>query len=98
MPNARVLLITALGAVLVWLLLAREVEPTLESLLQKTPSIEVTCASLLRDVQDASTTLRAKRTEPGIAAFVEVEGGLFRVLVGHDTEGEAWSAAVSGGE
>jgi hypothetical protein len=35
---------------------------------------------------------------PGVAAFVEVEGSLFRILVGRDGEGETWSAAVSGVE
>ena len=42
--------------------------------------------------------LAAEHTRPGIAAFVEVEGSLFQILVGRDREGETWSAAVSGGK
>ena len=33
-----------------------------------------------------------------LAAFLEVEGNLFQILVGRDGEGKPWSTAVSGEE
>jgi hypothetical protein len=100
MPLGRFFLITTVGAVVVWLALARGLGPTLNSLIETAPPIETVlrCTSLLANGGESNSPLAAERTEPGIAAFVEVEGGLFRVLVGRDTEGEAWSAAVSGGQ
>ena len=100
MPLGRFFLIATLGAVVVWLALAGGLGPTLSSFIETAPPVETVLrhTSLLANGDESDPPLAAERTEPSIAAFVEVEGGLFRVLVGRDTEGEPWSAAVSGGE
>jgi hypothetical protein len=100
MPHGRFFLIATLGAVLVGLALARGIEPALDPLIEKAPSIETVLrySPPLRSGRESDPSLTAKRTKPGIAAFLEVEDGLFQILVGRDREGEAWSAAVSGGE
>jgi len=51
--------------------------------------------SPLASACEPDASLATERLKPGIAAFAEIEGDFFQILVGRDREGEAWSAAVS---
>jgi hypothetical protein len=100
MPRGRFFLIAALGAALLGLALARGVGPTLDPLIETAQLLErvLRPGSALSSACEPDPALAAEPPKPGIAAFIEVEGSLFRILVGHDRAGETWSAAVRGEE
>jgi hypothetical protein len=98
MQLRRFLFIAALGAVVVGLALRGGIGPTLKPLLEKTARAIDTA---LRDGSPLPGALEGEpppatgRLEPAVAAFAEIEGDLFHILVGRDRDGGAWSAAVS---
>jgi hypothetical protein len=98
MQLRRFLFIAAPGAVLVWLALASGVGPRLAPHLETTArSIEAALrsGSPLPGAFETGPPPATERLSPAVAAFAEIEGDFFRILVGRDGDGEAWSAAVS---
>jgi hypothetical protein len=100
MQPMRFLAIVALCAVLLGLGLVGLVSPTRPSLSGAAQLLQAVLqpGSLRPIACEPDLSLAAEQHKPGIAAFVEVEGSLFQVLVGQDSEGETWSAAFSGEE
>jgi hypothetical protein len=100
MQHLRFLVIAVLGAVLVGLVLGRGVGPAVNPLAEAARLLGTTRhpGFAFPGACEPDPTLAAEHPKPGIAAFVEVEGSLFQILVGQDREGETWSAAVSGEE
>jgi hypothetical protein len=74
----------------------RELEPTAEAARRLGKALQT--GPLAGGDGQPDRAVATGRPRPGVAAFVEVEGSLFRILVGRDGEGETWSAAVSGVE
>jgi hypothetical protein len=98
MQLRRFLFIAVPGAFLVWLGLTSGIGARLEPLLETTAgSIEnaLRSGSPLPGAFETRPRTATERLEPAVAAFAEIEGDLFQILVGRDSEGEAWSAAVS---
>ena len=98
MQLRRFLFIAALGAVLVGLALTGGIGPTQEPLIETTArSIKTAlrAGSPLPGALETEPTLAAEHPKPAVAAFAEIEGDLFQILVGRGRDGEAWSAAVS---
>jgi hypothetical protein len=98
MQLRRVLFIAIPGAVLVWLVLASGFGPRLEPLIEEAArSIETALrpGSPPPGTFETEVPPAAEHLAPAVAAFAEIEGDLFRIFVGHDGDGEAWSAAVS---
>ena len=98
MQLRRFLFIAVPGAFLVWLGLTSGVGAGLEPLLETTArSIEnaLRSGSPSPGVLETQPPAAQERLGPAVAAFAEIEGDLFQILVGRDSDGEAWSAAVS---
>ncbi len=100
MRPVRFLVILALAAVVAGFAVIRGVEPGLEPMVGATHLLgtALQAGPLARGACTPDPAAAGERPRPGVAAFVEVEGSFFRILVGRDGEGEPWSAAVSGVE
>ena len=79
------------------LALVRGVGPTLDPFVETAQLLERVLRpdSPLPSALETEPTLATERLKPAVAAFAEIEGDLFQILVGRDRDGEAWSAAVS---